>query len=266
MKSKLNSQISIGSSQILGNRSEQEDSFATLIKDGSGVLAVVADGMGGYSNGKRASSLAVNSFVNEFEKIDLNAAVADFLHETILLSNQIIISEGKGDKTGTTVITALIRGDYLYWASVGDSALILFRNGDFTPLNKKHVFESLLEEEYLLGKISKEEITKNPRKKRLTSFLGYESLKEMEICPKPLQLNPGDQVILCSDGVYNSISEIEIEEVFVKNLAPQATAEAIMQIIKGKRIKKQDNATIVILKVAEKGFLNNLKRLFKTKS
>jgi serine/threonine protein phosphatase PrpC len=64
---------------------------------------------------------------------------------------------------------------------------------------------------------------------------------------KAIQLRQGDKIILCSDGVYNSINEIELEGALSKKIKPKEAAEEIINIIKGKNSPKQDNATVVIL-------------------
>ena len=139
----------------------------------------------------------------------------------------------------------------LYCASIGDSAIALFRNGEVINLNKKHIFESELEQQYISGKISEAQMLNNPMKKRITSYLGAEVLKDIEICEKPIKLKRGDKVILCSDGVYNSISEIEMETILMAKLKPYEVAEEIIEMIKAKNFPKQDNATIVILEVCQ---------------
>jgi serine/threonine protein phosphatase PrpC len=210
-------EIIVGNAQSIGARSEQEDSFASVINE-HGVMAALADGMGGYSNGKMASSLVVNLFVKEFTKKRQIEPVDKFFHDTLLLSNKKLLEKAKEKKTGTTMVVVVISEGYLSWASVGDSAIALFRNQEFQNLNQKQIFQTVLEKEYLSGHIS-----------------------------KAIKLQHGDRIILCSDGVYNSITEIEMEKALMKNLSPDKAAEEIINIIKAKNIKNQDNATIIIL-------------------
>lgn len=238
--------ISIGSAQILGRRNEQEDCFSTVTTE-SGIMAVLADGMGGYSNGKIASNVAVNTYADAFTKAENIYPVEEFLMDTARLSNMRIYERGNGEKIGTTLVVVVVSEDYLYWASVGDSAIVLFRNNELINLNKKHVFESVLEEKYISGKISKEEMMNNSKKKRLTNYMGHKGFKDIEVNEKAIQLRPGDKVILCSDGVYNSINEIELERALMKKIKPSAASEEIMGMIREKNLVKQDNATIVIL-------------------
>ncbi|MBC2580537.1 PP2C family serine/threonine-protein phosphatase [Clostridium sp. DJ247] len=238
--------ISIGNEQTIGKRKEQEDSFSTVITE-NGIMAVLADGMGGYSKGKMASNIAVNTFIREFSKLDSINNIKNFFINVANMTNREIIENSKGIRTGTTMAAVIICDSYLHWVSVGDSAIVLFRNGEFINLNKKHIFEATLKEQYASGKISWEEVMNNPRKKRLTSYIGHHDFKDIELSKEAVELRTGDKIILCSDGVYNSISEFEMEKIFIKNTKPYKAAEEIINIINKKNHPKQDNATIIIL-------------------
>lgn len=239
--------ITIGNEQIIGKRKEQEDSFSTITTE-KGIMAVLADGIGGYSKGKMASSIAVNTFINEFLKLPKLDSIENFFNRAAKAANKEIMEKIKGIKSGTTVAAVIICENHLYSASVGDSAIVLFRKGELINLNKKHIFESLLQEQYLSGKISKEALLNNPMKKRLTDYIGHDEFKGIEINKYPIELKQGDKVILCSDGVYNSVSEVEMEKVLEKNIEPFKASEEIIDIINKKNYPKQDNATIIILK------------------
>jgi serine/threonine protein phosphatase PrpC len=244
-KKRRRPELQTGNAQTIGRRKEQEDAFS-IIENQNGVLAVIADGMGGYANGKLASDTVVNTFSEEFSQTEVDPN-GPFLKNTTNLSNQRILEKGTGLPSGSTLLAAVISHGLLYWISVGDSAIILFRNGELTHLNKKHIFQSVLEQQYLAGKISKEEMVNNRKKKRLTSYIGYDGLRELEMNKRPLALLPGDQLILCTDGVYNSISEVEMEEVLSRSSHPNVAAEEIIGRIKAKSFINQDNATIIIL-------------------
>ncbi|HEX9062854.1 MAG TPA: SpoIIE family protein phosphatase, partial [Clostridia bacterium] len=90
-------------------------------------------------------------------------------------------------------------------------------------------------------------IKNNTRKKMLTNYLGHTGFSEIETGRDAIKLRPGDKVILCSDGVYNSISELELERILSRKLTPSKAAEEIIESILQKRISNQDNASIIIL-------------------
>jgi serine/threonine protein phosphatase PrpC len=240
--------VLVGHTQILGRRKEQEDSYK-IVSNEKGVLAVLADGMGGFSNGKLASSTAVKTFADEFTKAPSILPIEKFIAETSRICNTRVIENSKGENSGTTLVAVVISGGYLYWASIGDSAIVLFRNCEFINLNKKHIFQSVLEEKFIMGEISSEELKNNSYKKRLTSYIGHKGFNDIEISRKALELRKGDKIILCSDGVYNSVTEIEMERVLSKKITPECACNEIIEIIKRKNSPKQDNATIIVLEI-----------------
>jgi serine/threonine protein phosphatase PrpC len=250
LNAKKENYIVIGNGQTIGKRDEQEDSFST-VENEKGVMAVLADGMGGYTNGKVSSSIAVNTFIEEFSNSYSIFPIEEFFRNVSRLSNRAILDRSKGARSGTTLVSVIVTDEMLYWASIGDSAIALFRNGELINLNKKHIFESELEQQYISGKISEAQMLNNPMKKRITSYLGAEVLKDIEICEKPIKLKHGDKVILCSDGVYNSITEIEMETILMEKIKPYESAEEIIEMVRAKNFPKQDNATIVILEVCQ---------------
>ncbi|HBF39862.1 MAG TPA: serine/threonine protein phosphatase [Firmicutes bacterium] len=239
--------IEIGNAQTIGDRKEQEDSFATIVHEDR-VLAVLADGMGGYSYGKAASNLAVDTFVREFTRTaNRQQPPVAFFRNTAYLSNQKLLEKNKGTKSGTTLVAVIIAGGYLNWASIGDSAIMLLRSGDFIHLNQKQIFQSLLEKRYLSGEISREELLNHPKKKQLSNYIGYEGFRDIEINRQSIKLRSGDKVVLCCDGVYNNVTEMEMEKILSRNMSPNQAAEEIISLVEQKNVAHQDNATIIIL-------------------
>jgi serine/threonine protein phosphatase PrpC len=239
--------VVIGNAQTKGKRSEQEDSFATE-SNAQGVLAVLADGMGGYADGKLASENVVKTFVERFSDQVLGS-VEHFFQTTSRLCNDHLLELGQETKIGSTLAAVIVTGGKLYWVSIGDSAIMLYRDGELSTLNKKHNFQTMLEEQYQSGKISKAELVNHPKKKRLTSFLGSDGFREIALHQRPLKLAPNDKIVLCSDGVYNGISELEMEKILGLNLKPNDLADRIIKKIIAREVANQDNATIIILKV-----------------
>ena len=179
--------VLVGNAQFLGTRDEQEDSFGTT-ENNNYILSVVADGMGGYSNGKLASSIAVNTFIQEFTStLDIHP-IENFFVNTANVCNRAVLDKSKGKRMGSTLISAIVSEGCLYWASIGDSAIILFKDGELINLNKKHVYKSVLEEQYISGKISEEQMLNDPMKKRIYSYIGAEILKDVETSEKPVRL------------------------------------------------------------------------------
>jgi serine/threonine protein phosphatase PrpC len=238
--------IRIGNGQTIGRREEQDDYFSTATTL-NGTIAVLADGISGLANGRMASTIAVTTFIREFLKLDNFNDMQFFFTKASRLSNTEILRNLKGTRGGTTLVAAIISDDYLYWGAVGDSIIMIFRGGEFIYINQKHILESVLEDRYLAGEITKDEALDNPMRNRLINYLGYEGFKNIEICKEPIPLNKGDKVILCSDGVYNSMTEMELEKILSKNISPYDAAQEIIEAVEYKRLRNQDNATVIIL-------------------
>ncbi|CAI6065314.1 hypothetical protein PAECIP112173_01956 [Paenibacillus sp. JJ-100] len=238
--------VQIGNGQTIGARSEQDDYFACAVES-YGVLAVLADGISGLSGGKVASTTAVETFIQEFEALERFPDPEEFWDASSHAANQAILRKLLGVPGGTTLVSAMIKGRNLYWGAVGDSILAVFRKGELLSINHKHTLETQLEEQYMSGEISEQEALDNPQRKRLVNYLGYEHFKQMEIADEPFALQPADKIVLCSDGVYNSLTEMELETILAKDISPFDAAQAIIDLIEEKQLVHQDNATIIIL-------------------
>jgi len=239
--------IYIGNGQTIGRRDEQDDYFSTA-ETAQGTIAVLADGISGLANGRMASTIAVTTFIEEFKKLGSLNQLQDFLKKAAMASNHMIVENLNGSNGGTTLVTAIIDNDgYLHWGAVGDSVITIFRNGEFLAINQKHIFESVLTERYIAGEISQLEVQENPLKKRLINYLGYEGFKNLDTGNNPIQLHKGDKVCLFSDGIYDALTEVEMEKILSQQAPPYDLAQNIIKAVEQKRLKNQDNATILIL-------------------
>lgn len=106
---------------------------------------------------------------------------------------------------GSTVVAVLLRGGALHFISVGDSRIYLLRRGELLQLNHEHTYGALLRERAALGEIDPEEPYINPRRDALTAYIGMGRLKRIDRNEQPIPLQPGDKVLLCSDGVFNAL-------------------------------------------------------------
>ncbi|MEK3872063.1 MULTISPECIES: PP2C family protein-serine/threonine phosphatase [unclassified Paenibacillus] len=219
-------EISLGNAQTIGRRTEQDDYFASAVT--------------------KVGTLAVTMFSREFLKLDDAGDIPEFFHKASIVSNRAIMEQLGGAIGGTTLVAAVISDHRLHWGAVGDSLILLFRDGEFLPVNSKDTFESVLEARYLAGEIGREEVSGNPMKNQLTNYLGYGGFMSMEV-GEPIPLEPGDIVILCSDGVYDALTEVEMEEILMQRMPPQETAEEMIACVERKSYKHQDNATVLIL-------------------
>lgn len=246
---KVNSGVSldIGNGQIIGTREKQDDSFGTSIKQDC-VLAVVADGIGGYINGNLASRITVDTYLDEFQKNDVLNNLSYFFQKAAVLSNERIRDEFGEAKGGTTLVGVVVEGNRMHWTSVGDSNIAVFRNGRLILVNRKENVKNWLEDQYFAGVIGREEAMGGPVDKRLVNYVGYDGFQKAEESDRPIYLKKKDKILIYSDGV-ETLSQIELEKILSKNQNAQKTAQAIITAVENKDVRSKDNATIIVLSV-----------------
>ncbi len=240
----------------VGKRPTQEDSWciSTLSDEDKinscGLLAVVADGMGGLASGDLVSACVVNSLMASFEqKTKIDSPVEelyDMLQQCSGSVNEMLGPDGV-KQSGSTVIAALVHRDMLYWAAVGDSHICLFRNGVLTLMNQEHNYGLELDRCAVSGKISFDEAQLSIHRKELVSYMGMGNLKHIDRNIRPFPLYSGDKVILMTDGVYGTLSDEELITAMSGSVFD--AAEKIQSSIYEKDDPHQDNYTAIILGV-----------------
>lgn len=247
----LQTGIKIGNAQDIGARNEQQDSFgiSNMQEDfvqTNGILAIVADGMGGMSNGSQYSKLTVQTALQSF-----NNEISEKDDETTLLRILKRVTDAVGSSGleggGSTLVAVLIREKLLHFISVGDSRIYLMRNGGLIQLNREHVYGRELDDMVANGLKDAEEAAADPQRAALTSFIGISSEMKVDRNIRPIPLYSGDKIVLMSDGIYGFISEVEMKELLLQE--PMEAAEAIRNAVVAKQNPQQDNLTIVILEI-----------------
>lgn len=249
LKEFSNADILMGSSSIVGTRSNQQDSFFT---DRSWfpdyAAAVVCDGMGGLENGAKASATAVKHISRMLEDSALDHDLKKSFFKIMNEANQRVLEiEGKA---GTTAVFVLIKNGLLHWASVGDSKIYLLKNGKLSCLTNEHNYRFMAKKRKFDRSFR---FNPDVRQDALVSYLGSSHPAYIDIHPRPLKLDDGDMILLCSDGLYKALQEEQIVEQllkhgdFVEETAAALTSEALKNS-KG----SQDNTTAVVLKYKNK--------------
>jgi len=215
------------------------------------LLAVLADGMGGHTGGALASRTACESFIEAYDTLD--PAAAGRLEHALEASNAAIARRIESSPhlsgMGSTLIGAAFGQDGLEWVSVGDSPLYLFRNGDIALLNEDHSLAPALDQMVAEGRMSAEEARNDPRRHMLRSALTGEPLELVDVSRKPLPLEPGDYIVLASDGIH-TIEDAEICRVIAAygEDGPEAVAGALVRAVEQVRDPHQDNITVVVVR------------------
>lgn len=232
----------------IGARSYQQDAFAVSplsdasLCERSGVLLVLADGMGGMTDGGKASAIVVETLMRGFAEETLMADPAVALASLLYRAGDKVL---KLDNSGSTAIAAVVRGSKLHFAACGDSRLALYRGGALLLLNREQNYAGLLDDRAARGDIPYEEAAQDPQRQALTSYVGSARIK-VDRSLLPVTLCAGDMIVLMSDGVYNALSEEELNGCFARGL--YGAAEEIESAILSKNLQDQDNFTAILAK------------------
>ncbi len=244
-----------GNAQHIGARSQQQDAFGFsnpgngAFAEHAGLLGVVADGMGGMARGREASRAAVRSFLQAYQGKSPSEQVPQALIRSLTEANRSVLSLGgsgsQENGVGTTLVAAVVHRNALHWISAGDSRVYLLRNNQLTRVTMDHVYARRLNEQVAQGEISRAEAVQHPERLALTSYLGIPELLEIDRSVRPLPLEAGDCVILCTDGLYRALSEQEIAAAFHDDL--NGACDTLIRRALEKRRPEQDNLTVIAL-------------------
>ncbi len=211
-------------------------------------LFVVADGMGGHSNGQEASRLAICSVSEVVTPMLPNAKAQEELCEDLLkdgvqCANFTICQHNQQNFTmGTTVTAVLVFGSTAYVANVGDSRTYLYRASDGLAqitCDHSHVWQLFRE-----GRIKHEDIYTHPKRNEIYRCLGERVRVEIDSFQVSLQVN--DVLLLCSDGLWEMVRDSEIEQIIQDN-APHASQTSAKLIEAALRNGGTDNVSAVVV-------------------
>lgn len=249
--------VYIGQSSVIGRRKEQQDAIKAdnyyAYAESSRAIAVLCDGMGGLTGGANASALCSSIVYAGFHDLKADVAIPEF-YKSVIERADIAVKNMKGADgnaivgAGTTLVSVIIDNGILYWASVGDSRIYIVRGDEIICITKDHNYSMILNERVKNGEITKEEADSNPQKEALVSYIGIGGVRYIDMNVKPVVLADGDKLVLCSDGLYRSLSDSEIKHIIIEyGNDVQAAAQALTEIAIGKNYRNQDNTSVVVV-------------------
>ena len=231
-------------------RPQNQDVYQIEKLDGSTVLCVVCDGMGGAKSGNVASSLAADVFVQEVRrnwKHGLSDERIDqILQSAVKLANFTVYDQARQfeefNGMGTTLVAALIHGKKAAVIHVGDSRAYAITRDGIRQLTKDHsVVQMMLER----GELTPEQARNYPGKNLITRAIGTEGIIQSDLTH--LTLEKGDSLLLCSDGLSNTMDEQEILFEVVHGVNKQYCCQRLLDIAKNRGAP--DNVTSVFILV-----------------
>lgn len=242
--------IKVGKLHAQGAREYQQDCFAvsdpSLIKS-HGLLAIVADGMGGLEDGDKVSMATVETILGAFPYLqpeEPERQLLELARQAVQYVNRMLGEEGLR-KSGSTLAMGLLKGRTFSFLSMGDSHIYLLRDGALMLLNREHIFRNELAIRAVNGEFSLQEAYADEQGAGLVSFVGMGPVKYIDIPAEPVAVRPGDKFILMSDGIYNALEPDELCAALEGDA--EAAARRLNELIAAKGYVNQDNYTGIIL-------------------
>ncbi len=243
-----------------GQRDSQEDAIAARVSDTADAgYVVVADGMGGHDAGEVASQLIISAWRDamdaQLDEPDLvQSALLDALPMAAMQANAAIASHGEENKVnlGSTLLGVLMLEQRIFWISIGDSPLYLFRDDTLSQINEDHSMAPMIDAQIAQGLLSAKEAQMHPDRNQLTSVIMGAAIPKVDCPEQPLDLVPADILILGSDGLQY-LDNTEIETLLrTHNQSPaRDIADALLQALKANADPDQDNISIAVVKPAQ---------------
>ncbi|MBM0740700.1 Stp1/IreP family PP2C-type Ser/Thr phosphatase [Phormidium sp. CLA17] len=219
--------------------------------DPEGRFFIVADGMGGHAGGEEASHLATQTIQAYLEKSWHTAESSKIILEQALLeANQAIINDQRQHPArsdmGTTVVVLLFRDEQPLCAHIGDSRLYRLRGAKLDQITEDHTWVALA---IRMGEISPDQARVHPWRHVLAQCLGREDLRQIDV--QPVQIQPSDRLLLCSDGLTEELSDQVIASQLKSIRVCEKAAAALINA--AKEHGGRDNITVIVLSIDGSG-------------
>ncbi len=234
-----------------GGRARQEDDYGVFELppelEAGDLLLVLADGMGGEQAGARASALTVRAFIETYDTVPA-ATIPDRLERTLAHVNQRMALDVASDPEhlagmGCTLLAVVLAEEGLYWISVGDSPLWLWRRWRLHRLNQDHAYRSILAAQVSAGEISAADASRHPARNALVSAVTGEEVDLVDLPRQPYPLKRGDQILLASDGLL-TLSESEIATLLA-SARGREPCRRLLTAVEARQQAQQDNITVL---------------------
>lgn len=223
-------------------RSVNQDAYCL---DPGGRFFVVADGMGGHAGGQEASRIATEAIQNFLEQHwGSEIASEDLLIKALLEANQAILQDQKlhpeRADMGTTVVAVLFRDETPLCAHIGDSRLYRLRGAKLEQITEDHTWVARA---MRVGELTPDQARVHPWRHVLAQCLGREDLEQIEV--QAVDMQPGDRLLLCSDGLTEELSDQMIANPLKTIRACDMAAAALINAAKDHG--GRDNITVIIV-------------------
>lgn len=241
--------VSAGCVQHRGAREYQEDSVGFTPVDGDpmdGFLAVVADGMGGMASGSFVSGWTVRRMLEAEIGSGQTPVYQQLTEAARRISGEIAAGGSRG---GSTMAAVFLDRSGVHICSVGDSRVYLQRGGVLTQLTEDGDYMNVLLGRVINGELTMAQAAEDSEKDSLTQFMGGGVNIQPDVNIIPIRPEAGDRLLICSDGVYNALSDKTLMQSLM--LTAAGAAEDILGRVLARGFSNQDNLTAAVLEFRE---------------
>ena len=231
----------------IGLRVHNEDNYLFSDKSEFPMLFAVADGMGGHAAGAVASKLLVEQLAMFDEMVEPEREL-ELLRHAIESANLGIYRAAEKDRAlsgmGTTLVAALILGSEYIAANVGDSRMYQYHDKTLDTVTTDH---SLVEQLVLAGAITKDEARVHPQRNIITRAMGVSPKVDVDLFERVW--NPGDILVICSDGLHGSVEDEDMISVLSSNRSLESMCDLLVQLALDNG--GTDNITVILVRFEE---------------
>lgn len=261
--------LDIAAQTDIGRRKQRNEDFCGVYREDTpglklfreGALLIVADGLGGHGGGDVASKLAVSIVkdilkeempaIDEPASTDMQAGPLPLMrqyikkaNDTVFKTNQdLVLQTPENRPMGTTLVAAIVEPKRVWIGTVGDSRVYHIREGEIIAMTEDH---SWVDEQVKLGLMSKSEAQTDRRKNIVTRCVGTH--EEISVDTYLWHIVPGDELLLCSDGLVNMATDQEIIAEFRKHGTAAEIAQRLVNLANENGGK--DNITVVVASIS----------------
>jgi len=257
--------IDIAAQTDVGRRKQKNEDYYGVFREDTpglelfqeGALLCVADGLGGHVGGDIASKLSVSIMKDQLRKPPLpvsdgedrfQGGAAGVLREGFRLANESVYRTNRDlvksrRPMGTTLLSVLVSPDEALIANVGDSRCYHIREGEIIDRTRDH---SWVDEQVDQGLMTKAEAESDFRKNIVTRSIGTHPV--VEIDGYAWAIEPGDMLLLCTDGLVNMVKDPAIKDEFAKNASPAEIAQQLVRLANDNG--GRDNITVIVADIS----------------
>jgi PPM family protein phosphatase len=234
----------VGMLSDIGNLRSVNEDYVDYFEDEDLRLYIIADGMGGHNAGEVASKLAVESTISFIKLRSDIINIEELLVKAIKFANKRIYEMAEKNNMlrgmGTTITACIIKGCNMVTANVGDSSCFVIDKNEIKKITKDHSYvQELLDR----GTITEEQAVNHPNKNIITRALGTDLTVQIDTFK--IDISNIKKVIMCTDGLSNSISQKEIYDILLINKNDNSNAcRELVKLCKTKEGK--DNISVIV--------------------